>query len=75
MYLKFNNIFKFFKYFLINYLYIILSICIGGGESPTFTASNSEEESKILFYFLLRHYILLLLVDAVKKCIFLQKKK
>jgi len=29
---------------------------IGGGESPTFTTSNSEEESKIKFYFLLRHY-------------------
>ena len=31
---------------------------IGGGESPTFTTSNSEEKSKIKFYFLLRHYIL-----------------
>ena len=25
----------------------------GGGESPTFTTSNSEEESKIKFYFLI----------------------
>ena len=31
-------------------------LCIGCGESPTFTTSNSEEESKIKFYFLLRHY-------------------
>ncbi len=29
---------------------------IGGGESPTFTTSNSEEESKIKFYFILSHY-------------------
>jgi len=33
-------------------------IYIGGGESPTFTTSNSEEESKIKFYFLLRHYLI-----------------
>jgi len=53
------------KTILINKAYYLLESikeynvkkCIGGGESPTFTTSNSEEESKIKFYFLLRHCI------------------